>query len=214
MEALEVGFLIFVHKLIGTMQRRANITTVVHHVSADGEDHIVVFFGNFSKLFDFAVHAIFGGSEHDDRDLFTARSINRFGVEYLLQRRGCVFQKLVSNSMPLNIVYFLQTVQISKNTPTMVAILRIYVHIQYDLYNDSYFSKEGARMTMLEGKGAWTAIVGSKGQIVIPKEAREMFGIHPGDTLVILGDEKRGLAIPPKEQFDEWITIAFDGGKR
>lgn len=69
-------------------------------------------------------------------------------------------------------------------------------------------------MTGLEGKGAWTAVVGTKGQIVIPKEAREMFGIQPGDTLVILGDEKRGLAIPPKEQFNEWVNIVFEGGKQ
>ncbi|MBR3159108.1 MAG: AbrB/MazE/SpoVT family DNA-binding domain-containing protein [Atopobiaceae bacterium] len=69
-------------------------------------------------------------------------------------------------------------------------------------------------MTMPEGKGAWTATVGTKGQIVIPKEAREMFGIMPGDTLVILGDVKRGLAIPPKEQFNEWIRAAFEGENR
>ena len=66
-------------------------------------------------------------------------------------------------------------------------------------------------MAMPEDKGAWTATVGAKGQIVIPKEARDMFGIKPGDTLVILGDEKRGLAIPPKEQFDEWIRHVFEG---
>lgn len=66
-------------------------------------------------------------------------------------------------------------------------------------------------MTTPKGKGAWTATVGTKGQIVIPKEARDMFGIRPGDTLIILGDEERGLAIPPKEQFDEWIRSAFGG---
>lgn len=69
-------------------------------------------------------------------------------------------------------------------------------------------------MARPKGKGAWTATVGAKGQIVIPKEARDMFGIKPGDTLVILGDIDRGLAIPPKEQFDEWINAAFNGGKR
>lgn len=37
--------------------------------------------------------------------------------------------------------------------------------------------------------------VGEKGQIVIPKEAREMFGIKPGDSLVILCDKKKGIAI-------------------
>ena len=69
-------------------------------------------------------------------------------------------------------------------------------------------------MATPEGKGAWTAVVGTKGQIVIPKEARDMFGIRPGDTLVILGDAERGLAIPPKEQFNAWISTVFEGGKR
>lgn len=69
-------------------------------------------------------------------------------------------------------------------------------------------------MALLEGKGAWTATVGTKGQIVIPKEARDMFGIKPGDTLVILGDVQRGLAIPPKEQFDRWIGAVFEGKQR
>ena len=36
----------------------------------------------------------------------------------------------------------------------------------------------------LEGKYAWSVTVGAKGQIVIPKEAREVFGIAPGDTLL------------------------------
>ena len=41
--------------------------------------------------------------------------------------------------------------------------------------------------------------MGEKGQIVIPKEAREMFGFKPGDMLLIIGDESQGLAIPRKE---------------
>ncbi len=49
-----------------------------------------------------------------------------------------------------------------------------------------------------KGKYAWTVKVGEKGQIVIPKEARDLFDFQPGDTLIILGDSKRGIAIPPK----------------
>ena len=60
-----------------------------------------------------------------------------------------------------------------------------------------------------EGKYAWTATVGEKGQIVIPKQAREVFGIKPGDTLILLGDIERGIAIPPKAAFAEWYSRAF-----
>ncbi len=64
-------------------------------------------------------------------------------------------------------------------------------------------------MSAPEGKYTWTATVGEKGQIVIPKQAREIFGIKAGDTLLLLGDEKRGIAIPPKEAFAELFEIAF-----
>ena len=40
-----------------------------------------------------------------------------------------------------------------------------------------------------------TVKVGEKGQIVIPKEARTLFGIQPGDTLLILGDDASGIII-------------------
>lgn len=40
-----------------------------------------------------------------------------------------------------------------------------------------------------------TAKVGDRGQIVIPKEARDLFQIQPGDTLLILGEEETGLIV-------------------
>ena len=40
-----------------------------------------------------------------------------------------------------------------------------------------------------------TAKVGDRGQIVIPKDARELYGIRPGDTLLILGDEENGMIV-------------------
>ena len=40
-----------------------------------------------------------------------------------------------------------------------------------------------------------TAKVGEKGQIVIPKDARQIFGVKPGDTLLILGDEETGSIV-------------------
>ena len=63
------------------------------------------------------------------------------------------------------------------------------------------------------GKYAWSVTVGAKGQIVIPKEAREVFGIKPGDTLLLLGDVERGIAIPPKAFFHDLNAQVFGGEK-
>ena len=60
-----------------------------------------------------------------------------------------------------------------------------------------------------EGKYAWTATVGTKGQIVIPKEARDVFDIKPGDHLLILGDRNQGMAIPPKDTFEAYFKRIF-----
>lgn len=54
-------------------------------------------------------------------------------------------------------------------------------------------------MNAPKGKYAWTATVGEKGQIVIPKQARDIFGIKPGDTLLLLGDEREGSQFLRKE---------------
>lgn len=63
-------------------------------------------------------------------------------------------------------------------------------------------------ISTVKDKYAWMVKVGEKGQIVIPKEAREIFNIKPGDTLLILADINQGMAIPPKEELDK-ITRAL-----
>lgn len=65
-------------------------------------------------------------------------------------------------------------------------------------------------MKKAKGKYAWTVTVGEKGQIVIPKQARDLFEINPGDTLIILGDEEKGLAIPPKSAFAQFASAVFE----
>lgn len=62
-----------------------------------------------------------------------------------------------------------------------------------------------------EGKYAWTVKVGEKGQFVIPKEARDVFNIQPGDTLIVLGDIHQGIAIPPKHMFANLMDTIFGG---
>lgn len=64
-------------------------------------------------------------------------------------------------------------------------------------------------MNAPKGKYAWTVKVGEKGQFVIPKEARDVFDIKPGDTLIVLGDEEQGIAIPPKSTFANLAAMIF-----
>ena len=49
---------------------------------------------------------------------------------------------------------------------------------------------------MPEGKYVFGIVtIGDKGQIVIPKRARDVFNLKPGSQLLVLGDEKRGIAL-------------------
>ena len=64
-------------------------------------------------------------------------------------------------------------------------------------------------MDFSNGKYAWMVKIGEKGQFVIPKEARDMFDLQPGSTILVLGDEKRGIAILPREEQNEFISRIF-----
>jgi len=55
-----------------------------------------------------------------------------------------------------------------------------------------------------------TAKVGDRGQIVIPKEARELFNIQPGDTLLILGEENKGLIVSRPELLRDIADEIFE----
>ena len=52
--------------------------------------------------------------------------------------------------------------------------------------------------------------VGDKGQIVIPRDARKIYDIKPGDALMMLGDQ-RGIAMLKTELFQDAINQAMEG---
>lgn len=67
-------------------------------------------------------------------------------------------------------------------------------------------------MSMPKGKHIFgTVKVGERGQIVIPKEAREIFGICPGDTLLVLGDEQQGIAVVKADILQEAAVKILKG---
>ena len=60
-----------------------------------------------------------------------------------------------------------------------------------------------------DGKHAWMVKIGERGQFVIPKEARELFDLQPGDEILVLGDANQGIAILPKALQREYIAKIF-----
>ena len=58
----------------------------------------------------------------------------------------------------------------------------------------------------MKDKFVGIAKVGEKGQIVIPKEARDLFGIKPGDSVVVLCDKEKGMAIVKSEIIENNIS--------
>lgn len=56
--------------------------------------------------------------------------------------------------------------------------------------------------------------VGEKGQIVIPKEARDMFNIKPGDSIIVLCDKSQGIALVKADIIEDFTDKIFPkGGK-
>jgi len=55
-----------------------------------------------------------------------------------------------------------------------------------------------------------TAKVGEKGQIVIPRDIREMFDIKSGDTLLVLADKDRGIAIVSNDDYINFANSIFE----
>ncbi|MCM1038829.1 MAG: helix-turn-helix domain-containing protein [Roseburia sp.] len=66
-----------------------------------------------------------------------------------------------------------------------------------------------------KGKHIWgTVIVNDRGQIVIPKGARDLFQIHGGDRLIVLGDENEGIALVKAEVFERRIRDSLALGSK
>ena len=67
---------------------------------------------------------------------------------------------------------------------------------------------------MNKDKNVGISKVGEKGQIVIPKEARDMFDIKPGDSVVVLCDKKKGMAIVKANVLEESIDKFIPKGDK
>lgn len=93
-----------------------------------------------------------------------------------------------------------------------LALSRLYGVTLDDLVSFDQ-EKEGVAIPP-KGKHIFGAVtVGDRGQIVIPKKARDLFGIAPGDSLMVLGDEQQGIAIVKSQVFLEIAAQIMAMGK-
>ena len=66
---------------------------------------------------------------------------------------------------------------------------------------------------MAKDKFVGISKVGEKGQIVIPKEARDMFGIEAGDSIIVLCDKERGIALLKADKIEDLADKVFTRGE-
>ena len=65
----------------------------------------------------------------------------------------------------------------------------------------------------MKNKFVGIAKVGEKGQIVIPKEARDMFDIKPGDSVIVLCDKEKGIALLKADEIEDLSEKVFSNGE-
>ena len=66
----------------------------------------------------------------------------------------------------------------------------------------------------MKDKFVGIAKVGEKGQIVIPKEARDMFNIKSGDSIIVLCDKEKGIALLKADAIEDLTDKVFPKGDR
>lgn len=97
-----------------------------------------------------------------------------------------------------------------------IGLATLYGVSMDDLVN--YSGKTNPGLIPPKGKHIFGVVsLGEKGQIIIPKKAREIFNLTPGDKVVILGDEERGIALAKADlmmHFYESVKGEYDNDEQ
>ena len=91
----------------------------------------------------------------------------------------------------------------------LISLRKLHGFSQDDLVNYEKTNRENLGLEVPpKGKHVFGMVkMGDKGQIVIPSKARKIFDLHPGDNLLILGDEEQGIAILKEKSFLEHLRL-------
>lgn len=134
-------------------------------------------------------------------NLVFLRNLHNFSQEEVAEKIGVSRQAVAKWELG-------ETVPDLKNT---MALADLYDVSLDDLVK--YDAKEMGVPIGPKGKHIFGMVtVGDRGQIVIPKKARDIFDIKSGDSLMILGDEAQGLAILKADSFMELAKVIMKKG--
>ena len=109
--------------------------------------------------------------------------------------------------------YKLQFNYLNKRTETCSFYIVLFfnmIYNKYEKYNWLYTKGEDN----MKEKFVGIAKVGEKGQIVIPKEARDMFDINPGDSIIVLCDNLKGIALLKADEIEDMADKVFPKGEK
>ncbi len=102
--------------------------------------------------------------------------------------------------------------EVMPNISDCISMAQIFQITVDDLVKD--MKEEDLVFVAPKGKHLFGIVtVGDRGQIVIPKDARQVFDINSGDKLIILGDEQQGIAIVKADAFESFAKQIIEGFK-
>ena len=132
-------------------------------------------------------------TNHISRNLTTLRNLNHYSLEYVAEKIGVSRQAVAK----------WETGETLPDIVNCDALAKLYDVALDDLIH--YDENTSGAPIPPKGKHIFgTVKVGNRGQIVLPKRSREIFGINPGDMLVVFGDEDPehgGIAVAKAERF-------------
>lgn len=131
------------------------------------------------------------------------RKFYKYSQEYLAEKIGVSRQAVAKWESG-------ETVPDLENCITLASLYNV------TLDNLVHYNPETANLPIApKGKHAFgTVTVGDRGQIVIPKKARDIFDIETGDSLMVLGDEEQGIAIVKTDVFLNVIQNMMSKGEK
>lgn len=99
-----------------------------------------------------------------------------------------------------------------ESDPDIQSVIRLSELFQVSLDDLVHYDKRENLGMEIPPKGRHffgSAPVGERGEVVLPEKARQMFGLAPGDEVLLFGDEERGLALVPRQALFHLMDLVF-----